>query len=268
MKFPHRVVVITGASSGIGAEMAVQLGRMGRKVGLMARRKDKLEQVARDVEDAGGQADIFECDVADAARVKAGVEYFAGALGPIDCMVANAGIGQPVQARHFDPEVTGHILRVNVLGMTNAFYAVLPGMLERGRGHLVGVASLAGYQGMPQDAGYSASKAAMRVHCESMRTELHGSGVNVTCICPGFIRTPMTDKNDFDMPFLLEPDKAARKMLRAIAKRRRVYNFPRPLWWLIKLGMRTPRWLYDPIVAGQAAKTANAGRTQKRTSDD
>jgi short-subunit dehydrogenase len=156
---------------------------------------------------------------------------------------------------------------VNVLGMTNAFYATLPGMLARKRGHLVGVSSLASFQGMPQDGGYAGSKAAQRIHCEGLRIELRGSGVDVTTICPGFIRTPMTDRNDFDMPFLLEVDVATRKIIRAIARRRRLFAFPWQLWWAIKLGQRTPRWLYDAVLGSQNSKLKSANRKQKRSTE-
>ncbi|MCB9895395.1 MAG: SDR family NAD(P)-dependent oxidoreductase [Planctomycetes bacterium] len=266
MKFPHEVVVITGASSGIGAEMAVQLGRLGCKLALLARREDKLNEVAAKVEAAGGKALVLPCDVSDAAAVAQAMGKAVQAFGPIDCVIANAGVGQQLDKHDYAPETVERIFRINMLGMTNAFYAALPGMLERSRGHLVAVASLASYQGMPRDGGYAASKAAMRTHCEGLRIELRGSGVDVTCICPGFIRTPITDKNNFDMPFLLEVKPATRRMLRAIAKRRRVFNFPRRLWWLIKIGQRTPRWLYDWIIAGQESRV-NAGRTQKRSTD-
>lgn len=267
MKFPHKVVAITGASSGIGEELAVQLGGLGCAVGLMARRADRLAEIAQRVVAAGGRAMVLPCDVGDYAQVESAVKEFAGAHGPIDCMVANAGIGQPVERHEFSHEATESVFRTNVIGMTNALYAVLPGMLERKRGHLVGVSSLASYQGLPQDAGYAASKAAQRIHLEGMRIELRGTGVDVTAICPGFIRTPMTDKNEFDMPALLEVDVAVRRIIRAIAKRRKVYNFPRRLWWLIKVGMATPRWIYDPIMAGQTAKASSARRTQKRSSE-
>jgi short-subunit dehydrogenase len=254
MRFPHKVVAITGASSGIGAEMAAQLGGLGCHVGLMARRADLLAEVAARVEEAGGKAFTVACDVTDFAQVQAAVTQIEAALGPIDCMIANAGIGQPVERHAFDAAATERIYRVNVIGMTNAFFAVTPGMLARGRGHLVGMASLASYQGMPQDAGYSGSKAAMRLHCESLRVELRGTGVDVTCLCPGFVRTPMTDTNEFKMPFLLEVDHATRRMIKAIAKRRREYSFPWPLWFGIRLGLHTPRWLFDRIISSQSAK--------------
>jgi short-subunit dehydrogenase len=267
MKFPHRILAITGASSGIGAELARQLGALGCKVGLISRRADALDAVAARVREAGGEALPIAADVAEFEQMKEAVAKIEQALGPLDCMIANAGVGQPVKAREFDPAVTETIFRTNVLGMTNAFYAALPGMLARKRGHLVGVSSLASFQGMPQDGGYSGSKAAQRIHCEGLRVELRGTGVDVSTICPGFIRTPMTDRNEFDMPFLLEVEDGARRIIKAIAKRRRLYAFPWPLWWLIRLGRRTPRWLYDPIVSSRSRKAHNATRRQKRSTE-
>lgn len=261
MTFPYKVVAITGASSGLGREMALQLAAQGCKLGLMARRKEQLDDLATEVAARGGEALALPCDVGDYAQVEQAVARIEQSLGPIECMIANAGIGQVVEQLAFDRESTDKIFRTNVLGMTNAFYASVPAMLQRKAGHLVGVASLASYQGLPVDAGYAASKAAMRIHCESMRIELRGTGVAVTTICPGFVRTPMTDLNDFNMPFLLEAPAAARRMLRAIARKRRVYNFPKPLWWLIKLGNVTPRFIYDAFLAWQLKSTAGK-RTQ------
>jgi short-subunit dehydrogenase len=240
---------------------------MGCTLGLLARREEVLERVARQVVDAGGAAMVLPCDVGDYARVKECVGRLAEAHGPIDCMIANAGIGVAVRRHEFDPGAIEQVFRTNVIGMTNAFCAVLPGMLERRRGHLVGVSSLAGYVGMPEDAGYSASKAAQRIQCEGMRIELRGTGVDVTTICPGFIRTPMTDQNEFDMPVLLEVDVAARKILRAIARRKRVCTFPWQLWWLVKLGRHAPRWLYDAVIDWQNAKVSRGRRTQRRSTE-
>lgn len=260
MAFPYKTVLLTGASSGLGAEMARQLGRQGCKLALVARRAELLEHLAAEINAAGGTALPIACDVADVDAAARAVARAESELGALDCVIANAGIGQPLTPRTFDPRATEQIFRVNMLGMTNVFYAALPAMLQRKRGHLVGVASLASYQGLPSDGGYAASKAAMRTHCEGLRIELRGTGIHVTTICPGFVRTPMTDKNQFNMAFLLEAEPAARRMLRAIARKRRVYNFPRRLWWLVRFGMMTPRWLFDAAVGSQTGKMG--GRTQ------
>jgi short-subunit dehydrogenase len=232
----------------------------------MARRAELLEELATKVKAGGGDAIALPCDVGDYPQVQAAMQTLHDRFGPIDCVIANAGIGQQVERLKFDPQATEQIFRTNVLGMTNAFYAALPKMLARKQGHLVGIASLASYQGLPEDAGYAASKAAMRIHCEGMRVELRGTGVKVTTICPGFIRTPLTDKNEFDMPALLEVDDAARRIVKAIAKQRRIQNFPKRLWWVVKLGRHTPRWLFDAVV-GAKMKKMTGTRTQAYSTD-
>jgi short-subunit dehydrogenase len=226
--------------------MARQLAGAGCKVALMARSTDKLAALATEL---GPNALALPCDVDDFAQVRAAVARAESELGPVECMIANAGIGQKLAPGPWDPAVPEQILRTNVQGMVHALYAVLPGMQARGRGHLVGVSSMASYQGLPLDGGYAASKAAQRVFLEGLRVQLRGTGIAVTCLCPGFVRTPMTDKNDFDMPFLLEADAAARRMLHAIARKRRVFNCPRRLAALVWLGQRTPRWLFDAVLA-------------------
>lgn len=257
MVFPYKVVAITGASTGLGAEMARQLTRQGCKVALMARNAEKLAALAAEL---GENALALPCNVDDFAQVQAAVARAEAELGPIDCMIANAGIGQKLAPGPWDPTVPEQILRTNVQGMVHALYAVLPAMQARKRGHLVGMASMASYQGLPLDGGYAASKAAQRIFLEGLRVQLHGTGIAVTCICPGFVRTPMTDKNDFDMPFLLQADVAARRMLRAIARKRRVYNFPKRLAALVWFGQRVPRWLFDATVSRMG--TGPGKRTQ------
>jgi short-subunit dehydrogenase len=260
MRFPYRVVAITGASTGLGAEMAAQLGRAGCKVALIARNAEKLAAVAEAVRAGSGTPLAIPCNVDDWPAVQQAVARTEAELGPIECMIANAGVGQKLNETVWDPAIPERIMRTNFMGMVHALYATLPFMQARGRGHLVGVASMASYQGVPDDGGYSASKAAQRVFLESLRVQLHGSGVKVTCICPGFVRTPMTDKNDFDMPFLLEADEACRRMLRAIAAGRRVFNFPKRINALVSIGTHTPRWMFDRALAS-AARSRKA-RTQ------
>ncbi|MBX3460206.1 MAG: SDR family NAD(P)-dependent oxidoreductase [Planctomycetes bacterium] len=263
MGFPYGVVAITGASTGIGRELAKQLAGQGVKVGLIARNAELLEKLSGEI---GPGACAAPCDVGDFAAVQAAVAKIEGALGPIECMVANAGIGAPREALAFDAAVTEQIYRTNVLGMTHAFYAVLPGMIARKRGHLVGVSSLASYQGLPQDAGYAGSKAAQRIHLESLRLELRPTGVKVTTVCPGFVRTPLTDRNDFDMPFLMEVGPAARRIIKAIRRGCRITHFPWSLLALVRLGLATPRWIFDWFMAMQA-KGMHKGRKQARSAE-
>jgi short-subunit dehydrogenase len=135
------------------------------------------------------------------------------------------------------------MFKVNVFGMIYAIEAVLPDMLRRCQGHLAAVSSLAAYKGLPGESGYSASKAAVNVYLEGLRIQLRNRGIAVTALCPGFVKTPMTEVNDFHMPFLLEADEAARRMLRALARRRKVYNFPWPMALLMKLTAWLPDWI-------------------------
>ena len=147
-----------------------------------------------------------------------------------------------------DPLNVGHtekMNRINFLGAVYAVEAVLPGMLQKRTGHLAAVSTLAAYKGLPGESGYCASKAAVNVYMEGLRIQLRDRGIHVTIICPGFVRTPMTAANKFHMPYLLEADDAARRILRALHRRRKVYNFP----WQLSLLMKLTRWLPDWVVA-------------------
>lgn len=246
------VIVLTGASSGIGAAVAREFARrQGARIGLLARRKEQLDEVAAAVVEAGGEALVLPCDVTDAEAVQRAVDAVREAFGPIDLALANAGIGDPTPVRRFDAECVGRIMRVNFDGAVHLFAACLPEMIERRRGHLVGVSSLAAYRGLPKSGGYSASKAALSALMESMRLELPALGVAVTTVHPGFVKTPMTDKNNFPMPFILDVEDAAALVVRRLARRPRTIEFP----WALATGMRLlrllPNWLYDAVMGGK-----------------
>ncbi len=243
-------ILITGASSGIGAALARRLAREGNVIGLMARRADRLEAIAGDIKAAGGRAVVLAGDVTDRASVFANVERFIGETGPIDVFIANAGISHPTPAHRFDAAVFEEIIRTNLVGAANGLAAVLPGMLERNRGHLVGIGSLAGYRGLPGHAAYCASKAGLWSLFESLRLDLRGTGIAVTIIHPGFVRTPLTEKNRFPMPFLMDVDAAVERIVRAIRRRRRVAAFPWPLATLVRLSRLVPSVLYDRLIPG------------------
>ena len=250
------VVVITGASSGIGAAVAVELARLRQaRIGLLARRVEKLEEVAAQVRAAGGDALAVGCDVVDPAAVQAAVDQVAAAFGPVDIAVANAGIGEPIPVRKFTGERFARTMRINVEGAANLFGAVLPSMLDRGTGQLVGVSSIARWRGLPKSASYSASKAALTTMLESMRLELRPKGIAVTAVHPGFVTTPMTAKNAFKMPFLLDVEQAARITTRGILRRKRDVNYPWPMVTIVKLARLMPDWLYDRVLGGTAAWT-------------
>lgn len=244
MTFANQVAVITGASSGIGHAMARQLAAEGCKVGLVARRAEQLAALASTIEQAGGTAAWATADMTDRAATVAAIRDLAVRLGPIDLLVANAGVGAPTV---IEPQINvgdvEKMLRVNVLGVVYCLEAVLPDMLQRGSGHIAAVSSLAAYTGMPGEWGYTASKAALNNLMNGLRVQLRGRGIAVTTLCPGFVLTPMTEVNDFKMPWVLEADAAARKMIKAIRRRKKVYNFPWQTTFFSKLMSWLPDWM-------------------------
>jgi len=241
--------LITGASSGIGEALAVEFGRRGASVGLLARRAEVLREVAGKVEAAGGRALAVAVDVRDAGEVKLAAAKVVERFGRVDVLVANAGKGEITLARSFNIETATQVLSVNLLGAMNSVAAVLPEMLERGSGQIVGISSLAAYRGFPGSGAYCASKAALSTFFESLRVELRPSNIYVTTIHPGFIDTPMTRGRNRKMPFLLDVEPAARLMLRAIEARRRTYAFPWQLATIARVGRWLPAVLYDRMLA-------------------
>jgi short-subunit dehydrogenase len=247
MSWPNKVVMITGASSGIGRGLALALGLKGAKIGLVARRAETLDQVVGEIEAAGGKALRLAADVQDAGSIVEAAEQLRGAFGPVDVLIANAGIGPTRDAAKISAKEVASVINVNVIGASNSVAAVIPEMVARGSGHLVVISSLAAYRGLPKSAAYCASKAAVSAFFESLRLDLEPRGINVTIIHPGFIRTPLTSGREAQMPFLLELDDAVKKMVRAIEKRRKRYSFPWQLATLVRASMIMPIWMYDQI---------------------
>lgn len=245
MPFSHQVAVITGASSGIGWALAKLLAAEHAKVGLIARRRDKLDELANEIRQAGGVAAVAAADVADRTQMREAVHALSGELGPVDIMVANAGVAPWTYLEPFNIADVENIFRVNLMGVVYAVEAVLPEMLRRRSGHLAAVSSLASIRGLPGDAAYCASKAAVNTFMEGLRLDLRRHGISATTICPGFVRTPMTAAHPFHMPWLMEPEDAARRIARALERRRKFVTFPWQLAWLLKLS----RWLPDWFVA-------------------
>jgi short-subunit dehydrogenase len=245
MSLADQVVVITGASSGIGWALAKALAAEQCRVGLVARRVDKLETLAAEIQAAGGSVALAGADVAERDQTLRAITQVRHQLGPIDLLVANAGVGAPTHLHPFNVDQVERMFRVNLFGVIYSIEAVLPEMLERKRGHLCAVSSLAAYKGLPGDAAYCASKSAVNTYMEGLRIQLRAYNIAVTTICPGFVKTPMTDVFDFKMPFLMDADKAARRIVKALGRRRKVYNFP----WQTSLLMKLTNWLPDRVMA-------------------
>jgi short-subunit dehydrogenase len=242
-----KVVMVTGASSGIGGALAVELAKRGAKLGLVARRADALSEIAGHVKAAGSEALVLAEDVRDAGSLREAAERLRSRLGPIDVLIANAGIGPTRDASGIDAAEVSDVININVLGAVNSVAAVLPQMLARGQGHLVAISSLAAYRGLPKSAAYCASKAALSSFFESLRLDLEPKGIAVTIIHPGFIKTPLTAGREAQMPFLMELDDAVKKIVRAIEKRKKSYAFPWQLATIVRVGMVMPIWMYDWI---------------------
>jgi NADP-dependent 3-hydroxy acid dehydrogenase YdfG len=244
----QKVVFITGASSGIGRSLAVELGRKGAALGLLARRADSLREIVSEVEAAGGRALALPADVKDADAVRAAANQVREKFGRVDILVANAGIAGTTHARDLKSNEVAEVIGVNVLGAVNSVTAVLPEMVEQNSGQLIVISSLAAYRGLPKSSAYCASKAAVSAFFESLRVDLHGTGVDVTIIHPGFIKTPLTAGRETQMPYLMELDDAIKKIIRAIEIRKKSYAFPWQLATIVRAAMLMPVSLYDRII--------------------
>ncbi len=252
MTWKDKVLFLTGASSGIGEALALALAKRGAVLGLLARRKELLEELAAKCIKAGATARIFACDVTEEMAVQSAADELSTEFGYIDILIANAGIGgNDAETRSLSPNAVKKVIDINLLGAVNAVHAVLPGMLERGSGQLVAISSLAGFRGLPKSAAYSASKAGMTAFFESVRLDTKHLGIDVTIIQPGFIRTPLTAARANKMPFLMELEDAIPLFIRAIEKKKKFAAFPWQLATIVRAGKVMPAWLYDRI-AGRA----------------
>ncbi len=240
-----RVTLITGASSGLGAALAPLMATDGDTLVLAARRVEKVEAVAERIRAAGGAAHVLPLDVADHAAVTDAVALIERDIGPLHTLLLNAGVGDNTPADGFDADTFEWIVRVNLLGVAYCLEAALPHLIARRAGHVVGMGSMAGYRGLPGSAGYTASKAGLRSMLESMRIELRAYGIPVTLLVPGFVKTELTARNDFEMPFLMELDEAARRMHRAIRREATEYMMPAPMAALVRLSKLVPNAVYD-----------------------
>lgn len=184
-------------------------------------------------------------DVTDRGALYQVIAKLEERLGRIDLLIANAGIGLKTDAIPFPAEDMEQLIRVNLLGVINSIGAILPGMVQRGRGHLVGISSLASFRGLPGMAGYCASKAGLNAFLDALRIELRPHGIAVTTICPGWIRTPMTASLDVPMPHILDATDAAQRIVHAIRRRRPFYAFPAPAARRLRLLRVLPTALSD-----------------------
>ena len=253
----NKVVLITGASSGIGRGLALELARRGAKLGLVARRKEVLNEIIAEIgesENANGDgrsANVLAIsgDVQDADSMRGAADQLQSQFGKIDVLIANAGIGGNDDPARLDAAKFANVINTNVIGVSNSVAAVVPDMVKRGSGQLVVISSLAAYRGLPKSASYCASKAAVSAMFESLRLDLKPRGIDVTIIHPGFIKTPLTAGRQAKLPWVLELEPAVKKMVNVIEKRKKSYAFPWQLAMVVRSGMIMPTVLYDWIAS-------------------
>ncbi|MGH8161111.1 MAG: SDR family NAD(P)-dependent oxidoreductase [Gammaproteobacteria bacterium] len=246
-----RIAWITGGGSGIGRGLTLKLADEGYTVAISGRTRETLEETA-DAAPAG-RVHAYPVDVTDAAALARTAERIAGDLGAVELAIANAGIFKPFSVADFSAELLADYFNTNVLGVTNMIATLLPGMLERGRGHVVVMGSLAGVRGLPRFAPYGATKAALINLVEGLRFELEPRGIALSIVNPGFVATPLTRNNDSPMPCLMSVDDAVAEIWRGITHRRFEIAFPKRLSIGMRFARCLPYALYFPLI-GKAMK--------------
>jgi short-subunit dehydrogenase len=238
--------LVTGASHGIGAELSLRLASGGAHVALVARDPEALAAVAERIRGAGGRASVHPLDVSDPAAVTTALQRIDDELGGLDLVIANAGVATGRWAGKLTWEDCAGVVQVNVIGAVATLLAVLPRMVARRRGHLVGVSSIAAVRPVPRLAAYGASKAFLSGFLGSLRLDLAGTGVAVTDVRPGYVRTRMLAGLSRVPPFTVDVERAARVIARAIERRRTVVTFPLPLALGIRLAGLLPASAWSP----------------------
>ena len=248
---PWKLVWITGASSGIGREIAAQLAAQGVQVAASARSAEKLS-------DLGTNVCPYPCDVIDQVSVADTFAKIERELGPVDLALFCAGTFAPVEIDNIDPLVFQKTIMTNYMGVVNCLAAALPSMLSRSKGHIAWIASVAGYSGLPKSAAYGSSKAALINLAESLRPELELRGIKISVVNPGFVQTPMTAPNDFPMPFIIRPEEAARRTIEGLATGRFETTYPKRLAIALKIARLLPYWLYFWLIKRTVLKQTSA----------
>jgi short-subunit dehydrogenase len=248
-------VVISGASSGIGLALARHYLKQGAIVAALARRSELLQALAAEFPD---KVFCYALDVRDEVALQNAARDFMLHAGVPDIVIANAGVSRGTLTEYAeDIDAFQQIIDINVLGIMKTFQPFLVPMREAKKGTLVGIASVAGFRGLPGAGAYSASKAAAISYLESLRVELKDTGVQVVTICPGYIKTPMTDLNPYPMPFILEAEDAAKRMARAIETGKTFTVIPWQMGLVGRIMKMLPNWLYDLIFKKAPYKPRN-----------
>jgi NAD(P)-dependent dehydrogenase (short-subunit alcohol dehydrogenase family) len=228
---------LVGASEGLGRAVAEALSHAGAEVIVSARSEAKLRELAQSLP---GPAHAVQVDVSDPASVASAAQQ----IGQIDGLIYLAGVYWPQSALDWDPEQVEMMCDINLTGAARCIGAVMPQFKAAGVGHIVLTGSLSGFRGLPGAIGYCASKAGLMSLAESMYADLRTTGIDVQCINPGFIRTRLTEKNDFQMPFIMDPDQAAKIFVSHMGGKKFKRSFPTLFSWVFRGSQLLPDWLY------------------------
>jgi len=245
----------TGAGKGLGRAVALKLAKQSHDVAVSARTRSDLDAVAEASAAHPGRIVPFVLDITDENAVFRGVAEIENDFGPLDLVILNAGTHIPVHAASIAVQPFRDLMETNFMGGIHCLAAILPRFIERERGHVAVVASVAGYRGLPTSAAYGATKAALINMCEALKPELDRAGVTLSVINPGFVKTPLTDKNDFPMPFLMDVDDAAERMVRGLESGRFEITFPKRFTWGMKLLRCLPYTLYFAVARQLVGKS-------------
>jgi NAD(P)-dependent dehydrogenase (short-subunit alcohol dehydrogenase family) len=248
MTVSRKVAWVTGASQGIGAAVARRLARDGWIVAASARSTDKLQGLALESDAWPGSIEAFPLDVTDEAAVNHVYGEIEARLGAVDLAILNAGTHYPIAAVDFAVAPFRELIEINLMGTVHCLAPVISQFVERQSGRIAVVTSLAGYRGLPTASAYGASKAGLINMCESLRPELQEHGIVLSCVTPGFVRTPLTDLNLFPMPFLIDANTAAARIVRGLASNRFEITFPRRFAYMMKLLRVLPYALFFAVV--------------------
>ena len=250
------LVFITGASSGIGQALALRFYQAGYRLALAARRTSELKSWADSMNMGADSYEIYSANVSDTGSIVAAGQACMASQGVPDVVIANAGISIGMDsAIHADLDVMARTFATNNIGLAATFHPFISAMTQRGTGALVGIGSVAGIRGLPGHGAYCASKAAVIAYCESLRGELKASGVKVVTICPGYIDTPLTQKNRYAMPFLMQAEAFADQAFAAIEAGSSYRVIPWQMGVVAKLLRLLPNALFDKALAGRARKS-------------
>ncbi|MBV1874858.1 MAG: SDR family NAD(P)-dependent oxidoreductase [Gammaproteobacteria bacterium] len=249
MKLEGKTIFITGASTGIGRELAIQLARKQCKLALLARSEDKLQHLRKELITLGIPINIYPVDVTDRTALEKAMLDAHSTLGGLDVIFANAGVGYLLPAHKLKAHQVEKMVSVNYLAAMNTLLIGLPLLLEQGGGQLVGISSIASIRGLPNSAVYSSSKAGLNTFLETLRVEYRRKNIEVTTVCPGFIRTPMTAPLETNIPFILDVDKAVRIIIAGVEKGRGIVGVPGWMYGLLRIMRLIPSHLYDRLAS-------------------